>query len=321
MPQNHMTQQPVYFSGNAEPERVLLSLAERIDDDFALQMETALGNAAMRKGYDLTVLDSKNSVALQKAQVESARRRGDSAIIIHLVDPAAAKDILDAAKGMKVLLINRPPADLRLLNENVIFIGSDERVAGELQGRWLANAFKAQGKKEMAYILLKGPPHVPSTYLRSEGALGTLLEEGILLVQAAPNVVANFDHTQALVQMIALLRTGVKPDVIISNNDAMALGAIEALEYIGAKDNKPLVVGIDATAPAIRALADGKLDMTVFHDADAKANAALLALANMQANRPATQGLEQYQTQDSPYNLHVPFQPVTRHLIPKNLYF
>ena len=81
--------------------------------------------------------------------------------------------------------------------------------------------------------------------------------------------------------MITPLLTTIEYDCIISNNDAMALGAIEALKDQGIDPSTVPVVGIDATVDGRQAVKDGTLAMTVFQDANGQGYGALMAAANL----------------------------------------
>ena len=82
---------------------------------------------------------------------------------------------------------------------------------------------------------------------------------------------------------------------------------------------KTPVVGIDATFPAFLAIREGKLAMTVFQDAQAQGNTAIIALANMINGEPLDKGTGFKTSPDNPYIIWIPFEPVTRNQVPRNL--
>lgn len=310
-----------FADASESPDKTLVSLASDSSDEYISELEAAVKSAGERAGYTLTVLDSKNGVSLQLAQVEGARGRGEPGIIVNLVDPHTADDILRAAGDMKVVFINRAPTDSGLLSENAVYVGSDERLAGTLQGDWLVKHFREMGQTEIRYLLLKGPPNLPSSAQRTDAALQALAAGGIRAIEAAPPIVANYDRNEAMVKLLPLLRSGVEFDVILSNNDAMALGAIQALEYLKMDPASTTIVGIDATKPAIQALKEGKLAMTAFQDAMAQATVSIAALANMLEGAPIGTGTQYPVSKDNPYVILIPFELVTRYHIPQNLYY
>ena len=117
--------------------------------------------------------------------------------------------------------------------------------------------------------------------------------------------------------MIApLLSGGTEFDCIIANNDAMALGAIEACRDAGIDIDFP-IVGIDCTRDGANALEEGTLAMTVFQNPVGQGRGAILAIINMLNGNPINKGMEQYPLDDSgeSYSDHicwVPFEPVTK---------
>ncbi len=311
----------LWRSTNASNNRGHITfLIYKSDDEFISWLASYIKEAAERAGYKIAILDSRNSQAFQVMQVQNAYLKGERAIIINLVAPEEAPQVLQSAENMKVVFVNRAP-DRKMLNQNAVYIGSDERAAGKMQGEWLANYFKERGKKAFRYILLQGPLNLPSTIERTEAVLQTLADNGITATRVAVPIVANYDRDEAMSQMIRILRSGVEFEVIISNNDAMALGAIEAMEYLNMDPSKKVIVGVDATVPAVRALLEGKLTMTVFQNARAQAIAAIKAADNMLHGRPFDAGTGYPVSEDNPYVIWVPFEIVTRYKIPKDLYF
>lgn len=296
-------------------------LLYRSDDEYISMLGSEVQAAAQKAGYKLKILDSKNSTGLQLAQVKAAHNNGEKAIIINLVDPYDAPDILKAAEDTKVIFINRIPSDMSILNKNAIYVGSDNTVAGKFQGEWLAIYFKNKRQDNIKYILLEGTPGLPTTEMRTEGALKALADGGITATPATLPVVANFQRDEALYKIFPLLLSDIEFDTIISNNDAMALGAIEAIEYIGMDPSETPIVGVDATYPAFQALRDGTLAMTVFQDAKAQAETSITSLTNMLKDEPIDKGTGYTISPDNPYAIYIPFEPVTLKHIPQNLQY
>ena len=77
----------------------------------------------------------------------------------------------------------------------------------------------------------------------------------------------NWDRTQGADLMANWLSAGVEFDAVISNNDEMAIGAIQAMKAAGISMEDVIVGGVDATQDALAAMAAGDLDVTVFQDA------------------------------------------------------
>ena len=306
--------------GASKRGKKLVSLGYKREDEFIVKLAEELKVAAKKAGYDLTAQYSENSVALQIEQVETARRSEVKGMIINLVTPESAPEILKAAGDMKVVFMAYVPADMSILNPNAIYVGADQSEAGRLQGEWLANYFKERGKTEIRYILIKGVEYLPITKERTEHALKALADAGIKAIPVVPPVIANYERNEATSKLLPILSSGVKFDAIISNDDAMALGAIDAFEMLGMDPTKTVIVGIDAIEPGVRALLEGKLAMTVYQNRKERAAATIKALDNMLNGRPFSDGLANLVSKDNPYAIIFPFEIVTRYKVPKDLY-
>ncbi len=77
----------------------------------------------------------------------------------------------------------------------------------------------------------------------------------------------NWSRTQGADLMTNWISAGHQFDAVVSNNDEMAIGAIQALKASGADMGKVIVAGIDATQDALAAMKAGELDVSVFQNA------------------------------------------------------
>ncbi len=222
-------------------------------DEFLSTLEVGAKEAADQLGIQLTTQDANNDSIMLLQYIEASRNAGDDAVIINVVDPETVPECIEAAGDMKVVFVNRQPTDNSLLNENAVYVGSREVDAGHFQAEYLANYFKEQGKTAIKYILLNGQIGNDSTTNRTIGVLEGLAAEGITATEAAAPLAAKWDRAEAM-NMISPLLTTTEFDCIISNNDAMALGAIEALISQGIDPATVPVVGSDATVDGRQAI-------------------------------------------------------------------
>jgi inositol transport system substrate-binding protein len=86
---------------------------------------------------------------------------------------------------------------------------------------------------------------------------------------------ANWSRDQAQNLMTNWLSTNKPFDAVISNNDEMAIGAIQAMKAAGIDMSTVIVGGVDATQDALVAMQGGDLDVTVFQNAAAQGGGAL----------------------------------------------
>ncbi|MGL6198655.1 MAG: substrate-binding domain-containing protein [Lachnospiraceae bacterium] len=296
-------------SSSGSGKAITLVLSQR--DEWLSSLDTAAQSAAKDAGYTMTSQDALSDSSKQIQYVSTAASAGEEAVIVNLVDPNVAGDIIEAAGDMKVVFVNRPPEDMSLLNENAVYVGSDEMTSGYYQGEWLAEHFKEEGKTEIKYILLNGILGQVSTTNRTASVLQALEDNGITATEASAPLACDYDRAEAMTQITPLLSSGVEFDCIISNNDAMAIGAIEALENAGMDPSSVPIVGIDATADGVQAVKDGKMAMTVFQNAVGQGTAAMQVAANMVAGNDIAEGTGYEVDEENAYVIWVPFEPVT----------
>lgn len=284
-------------------------------DEFLSTLEAAAISAAEKNGYKITSQDAQNDSQKQIQFVETAKNGGEAAVIVNPVDSDAAQSVVDAAGDMPLVFVNRPPTDLHVLDaDNVAFVGSDEDTSGYMQGEALAKYFKDKGQTEIKYILLQGMLGQVSQIKRCAGVLKALEDNGIKATSVV-DLAAEYDRTKAIDKISPILTSGQDFDCIISNNDSMALGAVEACENAGIDPSSIPIVGIDCTADGAAAVKAGKMYMTVFQDPQGQGTAAVLACVNLINGKPINEGT-QYSLDDSGESysdsiVWVPFEPVT----------
>ena len=287
-----------------------ITMIMALRDEFLSTLESGAIAAAEELGIDLVTQDAQSDTSKLLQFVETARNDGQKAVIVNMVDPAAYEQVIEAAGDMKVVFVNRPPVETDgVLNENVVYVGSDEMQSGKYQGDFLSEKFKAEGKTDIKYILLNGTIGNVSTTQRTESCLKAFEDNGINATEATAPLAADFDRATAQ-DMITPLLTTIEYDCIIANNDAMALGAIEALTQQGIDPSTVPVVGIDATVDGRQAVKDGTLAMTVFQDAKGQGYGALMAASNLVNGAALNDGTD-YELDETGYIMWVPFEPVT----------
>jgi len=296
--------------GTASGDIGTITMILCLRDEFLSTLESGTKKAAEEMGITLNTVDAQSDTSRLLQFIETAKNDGQKAIIVNMVDPETAEQCVEAAGDMKVVFVNRAPVDTdAVLNENVVYVGSDENYSGKFQGEWLAEYFKAEGKTEIKYILLNGTIGNVSTTLRTASALQALEDNGITAAEATAPLACDFDRATAQDMITPLLKT-IEYDCIIANNDSMALGAIEALKAEGLDPTTIPVVGIDATEDGRAAVKDGEMGMTVFQDAYGQGFGALLAAKNLIEGNDLNDG-STYEVDETGYILWVPFEPVT----------
>ncbi len=280
-------------------------------DEFLSVLEEGVKEGAEALGVKLNTQDAQSDINKQLQFVQTAANAGQKVCIVNLVDPATGQSIIDAAGDMKIVFVNRVPEDTGILNENAVYVGSDENTSGMYQGEYLAEYFKAKGKTDIKYIMINGILGQTSTTLRTESVLKTLKDNGINATEATAPLACEFDRATAMDQISPLLSSGLEFDCIICNNDAMALGVIEACRNYDIDPTSFPIVGIDATVDGRNAVKDGSMAMTVFQDAKGQGMGAVQAAINMIKGAPINENTGFELDAENPDIIWVPFEAVT----------
>lgn len=281
-------------STSALAEKLGVSMAY-FDQNFLTIIRHAIDKEAQARGLAVQFEDARGDVGRQTDQVQSFISAGVDAIIVDPVDSASTPALTKMAQQAKIPLVyvNRTPGD-RSLPPGVVFVGSNERESGTLQMEALA--------KQMNY---KGNVAIMIGNLSDAGAQQRTKDvEQVVAKYPDMKVVlkqtANYSRNEGMDLMLNWLTNGEEIDAVAANNDEMAIGAIMALDQSGKRDKPVLVGGIDATPDGLKALASGKMQVTVFQD----------AIGQGKASVDVAQRL--IKGEKVPSNLWIPFELVTK---------
>ncbi|MDR1588136.1 MAG: galactose/glucose ABC transporter substrate-binding protein MglB [Treponema sp.] len=291
----------------------------KFDDTFMSYTRNAIEESARDKA-ELTIVDSQNAQPVQNDQVDQFITRKMKAIAINPVDRTAAGAIIDKAKAgnVPVVFFNREPFKEDMAKwDKVYYVGAKAEESGAMQGEIVAEYWKANPAADknkdgvIQYIMIKGEPGHQDAELRTEYSVKAVQAAGIKVDLLAEDT-AMWDRPRAVEKMDAFwARYGNQIEVVFCNNDDMALGVIESLRKAGFfTGGKYLpVVGVDASAPALQALAEGSLLGTVLNDAQNQGKATFdISYALAAGGSPADAG---WKITNDKY-IWVPYQKVTK---------
>jgi ABC-type sugar transport system substrate-binding protein len=246
-------------AGDVGDIQIGLTMAER--DQWLTYLETAAVNRAADVGVHLVAQDAQRDINLQLDHIQTFAAQGFDAIIVNVVDPAFTEAMVDAADGVPLIFVNRMPDESFLEEGRIGYIGSDETTAGRFQADFAAEYFT--DVDELDYVLFLGIIGHPGTTARSASFREGMADHGFTINNVFEDT-ANFDRAEAMDMMQQFLGTGVHFDLVIANNDEMALGAIEALRAVDMMDIP--VLGIDASPHAIASIIAGEMAASVFQN-------------------------------------------------------
>ena len=243
------------------------------------QMESETG-----KKIILNIADGKNSQSNQNDQVDNFISRSYDVICVNMVDRTVAAVIIDKAKraDIPVVFFNREPVeeDIRMW-DRAYYVGTDAKESGIMQGQIILNALKKDagidknGDGKLQYVMLEGEQAHQDSLIRTEYSVKTITAGGVQMEKLA-NDTANWQRSLGTANMTSWLdQFGDEIEVVLSNNDDMALGAIDALKAQDMLENGPVVVGVDGTLAALEAIQNGEMLGSVVNDAQLQAQAML----------------------------------------------
>ena len=230
---------------------------------------------------NVEVMDASQSQLTQNEQVKSLIEKGCDVICVNLVDRTEPTTITDLAENKQVPIIffNRElvAEDLERWSE-LYYVGADALQSGVFEGKLAANAFKTNAKMDKngddicQYVVLEGEAGHQDSIVRTEYSVNTLIENGVE-AEKLGYAMANWNRAQAQTKTAALLtQFSGKIELIIANNDDMALGAIDALRDSQIpREDWPGVVGIDGTDAGLLAVENGEMLGTVYNDKEGQA--------------------------------------------------
>ena len=266
--------------GDFSDKKVGISIY-KFDDNFMTlyrtELERYLTEELGFKKENITIQDGKGDQAEQTNQIQNFIASGVDVMILNLVQASSAPQVTDMCKdaGIPVVYINREPdtaEEERWASDSIsaTYVGADARQSGTYQGEEIvetANKGDINGDGKVSYIMVQGDPENVDAQYRTEFSVKALTDAGLeveeLLLQRG-------DWDQAKGQQIvqdALTQFGDKIEVVFCNNDAMALGALQAMDAAGRKVNEDIyLVGVDALTEAVQDITEGKMTGTVFND-------------------------------------------------------
>ena len=282
-------------------------------DAFLATVRAALNEDLDAAGVDYQNFNGQNNQATQLEQVQTAVTNGFNLLVVNLVTSGsadAAQQIIDAAGDVPVIFFNRAVEgdgeEGTVLNEhdNIAFIGTDAPEAGHIQGQMIGQFLvdnyddvDLNGDGEISYAMFMGDAaNVEAIYRTQfgvEDANAVLTAAGKPeLVYFNPSVTENKYQLDPNGQWSAAAANdfmmtnlaeysqanGNMIELIIANNDEMALGSISALQNAGynlgdGSSIKIPVFGVDATQNAQDAIAADTMTGTVKQDAQGMADA------------------------------------------------
>lgn len=272
---------PAESTPEASGDTVKVGIAiYKFDDNFMTLYRNELKryfeeDLASKNGvtYELTIMDGKGDQAEQTNQIDGFIASGMDVIICNMVQSSSAATVVEKCKAadIPVIFINREPSaeDLELWDK-VAYVGADARQSGTFQGEIVLeteNKGDFNGDGVISYVMIMGDPENVDAQYRTEFSIKAL-EDGGMKVEKLFEQRADWDQAKGQeLANTALTQFGDQVEVIFCNNDAMALGAAQAIAANGRKVGENIyLLGVDALEEAQQMVKDGEMTGTVLND-------------------------------------------------------
>lgn len=264
----------------------------------------------------VTIRDAAGLQRTQDDQVEELIDAGCNVLCVNLVDRSNPSEIIDMARenDVPVIFFNREPVAGDMMQwDRLYYVGADAWQSGMIQGQLAAEVIRENPQIDrnkdgkIQYVILEGEPGHQDAIIRTENAVDTLKNYGIQLEKLSCGI-ANWNRAQAqnrMAQMIGQYQHNI--ELVLANNDDMALGAIDAYQKSNFTESAlPVFFGIDGTDVGLAAVADETLSGTVYNDKEGQAK----AMAKLAAALVSNKGMEKIEFKKEKY-IYLPYARVT----------
>jgi ABC-type sugar transport system substrate-binding protein len=248
-----------------EPKKIAIVVSTLNNPWFVFLAERAQAKAK-QLGYESKVFDSQNSTSLETDHFENAIATGYDAILFNPTDADGSIVNVKSATvaGVPVFCMDR---EVNANNAATSQILSDSYSGCVAIGRYFVETLNKKGK----YVEILGMVGDNNTWNRSKGFHSVVdFYPGLKMVAQQS---ADFDRNKAMEVLESILQAHPDIDAVFCGNDAMAMGAYQALSAAG-KADKVRVFGFDGAEDVVKSIQDGKIMATGMQFPEVMANTA-----------------------------------------------
>lgn len=314
-------------------------------DTYISSVRGEMNKMLKKSGLDYHNYDANSNQTTQTEQVDTAITKGSKMLIVNIVDTGsddAAKTIVEKAKNadIPIIFFNRSVSEAVVKSyDKCLFVGTDYEMAGHMQGEMIGNyvaenfdKIDLNGDGKISYCLFKGQQGNAEAEARTKYAVedaNKILKNkgkssltfydpknssGYLVDQDGnwSNAAAN-NHMKTILSAYSEASKNMV-ELIIANNDEMALGAIAALNEAGynKEGGKTIpVFGVDATDAARAKIDSGAMTGTVKQDAAGMAETIISIVNNFIGGAEALNGIDKNNIIGN-WRINIPYSAYTK---------
>lgn len=313
----------------ADDEKILGAGIYSASDNFNSYIGKAITNACDGI-FKTNIEDGQNDQSTQNNQVDTMLAKGASVVAVSVCDVTAAPTLIQKCKdagNVPIIFFNKEITDYDVINsyENAYQVTSTGGDYGaSIQAQMVIDYWKehpemdknGDGKLQLVYLMVD-PGHTASQprcdYLKS-----TIEDAGIEIDLLAEDTGMWVTATAKEKMDAWVSKYGDEIECCVAGNDAMALGALSAVEAAGfntdgEESSKYIpIYGIDALPEILSKIESGEITGSVLQDAKTQGQTIVKMAENLTSGKDAVDGIEGVEMEEEAKAVRVPYQAITK---------
>lgn len=313
----------------ADDEKILGAGIYSASDNFNSYIGKAITNACDGI-FKTNIEDGQNDQSTQNNQVDTMLAKGASVVAVSVCDVTAAPTLIQKCKdagNVPIIFFNKEITDYDVINsyENAYQVTSTGGDYGaSIQAQMVIDYWKehpemdknGDGKLQLVYLM--GDPGHTASQPRCDYLKSTIEDAGIEIDLLAEDTGMWVTATAKEKMDAWVSKYGDEIECCVAGNDAMALGALSAVEAAGfntdgEESSKYIpIYGIDALPEILSKIESGEITDSVLQDAKTQGQTIVKMAENLTSGKDAVDGIEGVETEEEAKAVRVPYQAITK---------
>lgn len=313
----------------ADDEKILGAGIYSASDNFNSYIGKAITNACDGI-FKTNIEDGQNDQSTQNNQVDTMLAKGASAVAVSVCDVTAAPTLIQKCKdagNVPIIFFNKEITDYDVINsyENAYQVTSTGGDYGaSIQAQMVIDYWKehpemdknGDGKLQLVYLM--GDPGHTASQPRCDYLKSTIEDAGIEIDLLAEDTGMWVTATAKEKMDAWVSKYGDEIECCVAGNDAMALGALSAVEAAGfntdgEESSKYIpIYGIDALPEILSKIESGEITGSVLQDAKTQGQTIVKMAENLTSGKDAVDGIEGVEVEEEAKAVRVSYQAITK---------
>lgn len=313
----------------ADDEKLLGAGIYSASDNFNSYIGKAITNACDGI-FKTNIEDGQNDQSTQNNQVDTMLAKGASVVAVSVCDVTAAPTLIQKCKdagNVPIIFFNKEITDYDVINsyENAYQVTSTGGDYGaSIQAQMVIDYWKehpemdknGDGKLQLVYLM--GDPGHTASQPRCDYLKSTIEDAGIEIDLLAEDTGMWVTATAKEKMDAWVSKYGDEIECCVAGNDAMALGALSAVEAAGfntdgEESSKYIpIYGIDALPEILSKIESGEITGSVLQDAKTQGQTIVKMAENLTSGKDAVDGIEGVEVEEEAKAVRVPYQAITK---------